>query len=77
MMKAAAYEPEVWTVQDLPFDPLKLGFKGSPTSVSRIFPPPGRTGGETIDATIDPKRSCCQRGHKAFSAKYYYGSSLG
>lgn len=55
MMKAAAYEPEVWDAKSLPYDTAEMGLKGSPTSVSRIFPPPGRTGGEKIDATNDPK----------------------
>ncbi|EHQ90003.1 electron transfer flavoprotein subunit beta/FixA family protein [Desulfosporosinus youngiae] len=54
MMKAAAYEPEVWDVKALPFDVKQMGLKGSPTSVSRIFAPPGRSGGEIIDATNDP-----------------------
>lgn len=55
MMKAAAYEPEMWTVQSLDFDTTQMGLKGSPTSVSRIFAPPARTGGDQIDGTNDPK----------------------
>ncbi|HBV85706.1 electron transfer flavoprotein subunit beta/FixA family protein [Desulfosporosinus sp.] len=54
MMKAAAYEPEVWDAKTLPFDVKQMGLKGSPTSVSRIFAPPGRSGGEIFDATKDP-----------------------
>ncbi|AFM41861.1 electron transfer flavoprotein, beta subunit [Desulfosporosinus acidiphilus SJ4] len=54
MMNAAAYEPEVWTVDSLPFDLKQMGLKGSPTSVSRIFAPPGRSGGEIMDGTKDP-----------------------
>ncbi|MDQ7094909.1 electron transfer flavoprotein subunit beta/FixA family protein [Desulfosporosinus sp. PR] len=54
MMKAAAYEPEMWTVNALPFDLTQMGLKGSPTSVSRIFAPPGRSGGEIIDGMKDP-----------------------
>ncbi|KJR48009.1 Electron transfer flavoprotein, beta subunit [Desulfosporosinus sp. I2] len=54
MMKAAAYEPEVWDVKSLSFDTKKMGLKGSPTSVSRIFAPPGRSGGEIMDGTKDP-----------------------
>jgi len=54
MMKAAAYEPEMWDVKTLPFDTTQMGLKGSPTSVSRIFAPPGRSGGEIIDGTKDP-----------------------
>lgn len=55
MMKAAAYEPEMWTAQSLDFDTTQMGLKGSPTSVSRIFAPPARTGGDKIDGTNDPK----------------------
>jgi len=55
MMNAAGYEPEMWTVKSLPFDLTKMGLKGSPTSVSRIFAPPGRDGGEIIDGTKDPQ----------------------
>lgn len=54
MMKAAAYEPEVWDVKSLSFDTKKMGLKGSPTSVSRIFAPPGRSGGEIMDGMKDP-----------------------
>jgi electron transfer flavoprotein beta subunit len=54
VMKAAAYEPEVWDAKKLPFDMAQMGLKGSPTSVSRIFAPPARTGGEILDATKDP-----------------------
>ena len=40
--------------QSLPFDVTQMGLKGSPTSVSKIFAPPGRIGGEIIDGTEDP-----------------------
>jgi electron transfer flavoprotein beta subunit len=54
MMKAAAYDPEVWEAKALPYDAAQMGLKGSPTSVSRIFPPPSKAGGEIIDGTKDP-----------------------
>lgn len=54
MMKAAAYEPEVWEAGMLPFNTAQMGLKGSPTSVSRIFAPPSKTGGEILDARKDP-----------------------
>lgn len=54
MMKAASYEPEVWNAKILPFDAAQMGLKGSPTSVSKIFAPPAKTGGEILDATQDP-----------------------
>lgn len=55
MMKAAAYEPEVWEAKSLPYDVTQMGLKGSPTSVVRIFPPPVKAGGDKIDAMKDPK----------------------
>lgn len=54
VMKAANYEPEVWDVKTLDFDPTQMGLKASPTSVSRIFAPLGRAGGEIVDGTKDP-----------------------
>lgn len=54
MMKAAAYNPEVWDIKSLPCDPSQMGLKGSPTSVSRIFAPSAKTGGEILDGTKDP-----------------------
>ncbi|NPV92330.1 MAG: electron transfer flavoprotein subunit beta/FixA family protein [Firmicutes bacterium] len=54
VMKAAEYEPEVWDSRALPFDAAQMGLKGSPTSVSRIFAPPGRSGGEIMDGREDP-----------------------
>lgn len=53
MMKAAAYEPEVWEAKSLPYDFTQMGLKGSPTSVVRIFPPPTKSGGDKLDATKD------------------------
>lgn len=54
LMKAAEYEPEIWDSNSLTFDAAQMGLKGSPTSVSRIFAPLGRSGGEIIDGTKDP-----------------------
>lgn len=53
VMKAAEYTPEVWDSKSLEFDKSKMGLKGSPTSVSRIFAPLGRAGGEIMDGTKD------------------------
>ena len=53
IMNAAAYNPEVWDVKTLPYDAAQIGLKGSPTSVTRIFAPPSKTGGEILDATKD------------------------
>jgi len=54
MMKAAAYEPEVWDVKVLPSDLSQMGLKGSPTSVSRIFAPEAKSGGEILDGMKEP-----------------------
>lgn len=54
MMNAAKYQPEIWDSKSMPFDPSEMGLKGSPTSVSRIFAPPERSGGDKIDGTKDP-----------------------
>lgn len=66
MMKAAAYEPEMWNVTTLSFDVTQMGLKGSPTSVSRIFAPPGRSGGEIIDGMKDPKGTAASVVQKIF-----------
>ncbi len=54
MLRAAKYEPLVWGADKFHLSPAEMGLKGSPTSVSRIFAPPGRTGGEQIMAIDDP-----------------------
>lgn len=66
MMKAAAYVPETWNFSSLPFDITQMGLKGSPTSVTRIFAPPGRTGGEMMDGMKDPKGTAASVVQKIF-----------
>ncbi len=46
MIKAAKYEPKLWDNQKLGADEEKAGFKGSPTRVMKVFPPPAREPGE-------------------------------
>lgn len=53
MIRAARYEPELWTAADLGVEPESLGLKGSPTVVERIFAPPEREPGETIPGGTD------------------------
>ncbi|TCL33942.1 electron transfer flavoprotein beta subunit [Anaerospora hongkongensis] len=48
-MKANRKEIPVITVNDVEVDPERLGLKGSPTQVRRIFTPPQRTQGEIIE----------------------------
>jgi len=38
-----------WTVKDVDADPARLGLKGSPTYVHKIFTPPPRTGGRKFE----------------------------
>lgn len=47
-MKANRAEIPVWTAADLDVTPEKLGLKGSPTQVRKIFTPPRRTQGVII-----------------------------
>ncbi|MDD2569409.1 MAG: electron transfer flavoprotein subunit beta/FixA family protein, partial [Clostridia bacterium] len=66
VMKASAYEPEIWDSKMLDFDMTQLGLKGSPTSVAKIFAPLGRSGGEIIDATKDPSGTAAVLVQKVF-----------
>lgn len=43
----------VWTAADIGADPHKIGLEGSPTRVSRIFPPAGRAKGEMISGSAE------------------------
>ncbi|QDR80293.1 electron transfer flavoprotein subunit beta/FixA family protein [Sporomusa termitida] len=47
-MKANRTEIPVWTATELDVEEQKLGLKGSPTQVRKIFTPPQRTQGVTI-----------------------------
>lgn len=49
-MKANRTEIPVWTSADLVVEEQRLGLKGSPTQVRRIFTPPSRTQGVLIQA---------------------------
>lgn len=53
--KMAARKAEIvkWTAADIGGDPEKLGLKGSPTKVVRIFSPSPRQGGEMIEGDPD------------------------
>ena len=45
-MKARAAMVPTWTNKDINIDESKVGLKGSPTQVVRIFTPPQKTGGK-------------------------------
>ncbi|AYA75204.1 electron transfer flavoprotein subunit beta [Bacillus sp. Y1] len=54
MLKAARYEPVVWTVNDLEdVDRTQLGLKGSPTIVGKMFTPPKHEGGKRLEGSSD------------------------
>lgn len=54
MLKAARYEPVVWTVSDLgEVDRTQLGLKGSPTIVGKMFIPPKHEGGKRLEGSPD------------------------
>lgn len=54
MIKAARYEPIIWSVSDLRnVDKAQLGLKGSPTIVGKMFTPPRPEGGKKIEGTAD------------------------
>lgn len=50
MLKAAKYEPHIWSVDDLDdVDIKQLGLKGSPTIVSKVWAPPKPEGGTMLE----------------------------
>ncbi|MBO8170394.1 MAG: electron transfer flavoprotein subunit beta/FixA family protein [Bacillaceae bacterium] len=54
MIKAARHEPVVWSVDDLEdIDITKLGLKGSPTIVGKVWAPPKSEGAEMIEGSTD------------------------
>jgi electron transfer flavoprotein beta subunit len=57
MLKAKRTQIEVWNKDTIGAESILLGLKGSPTIVKKVFPPPGRKKGETIDGTEDPQQA--------------------
>ncbi|BAU29285.1 electron transfer flavoprotein beta subunit [Aneurinibacillus soli] len=54
MIRAARFEPVVWTVNDLEdVDRGQLGLKGSPTIVGKMFSPPKPEGGKRLEGNAD------------------------
>ncbi|MHB8111735.1 MAG: electron transfer flavoprotein subunit beta/FixA family protein, partial [Syntrophorhabdaceae bacterium] len=47
----------LWNADAIEGDPSKLGLKGSPTWVKRIFSPPHKEGGPVFDAERDPRQA--------------------
>ncbi len=52
-LRAKNYVIKKLTSQDLNLDPEKIGLKGSPTQVIKIFTPPVRTGGVILNGSTD------------------------
>ena len=54
MIKAARYEPVIWSVNDLEnVDRTQLGLKGSPTIVGKMFTPPKPEGVKRLEGNAD------------------------
>lgn len=54
MIKAARYEPVIWSVNDLEeVDRTQLGLKGSPTIVGKMFTPPKPEGGKRLEGNAE------------------------
>jgi electron transfer flavoprotein beta subunit len=52
-MKAKSLKVAPWTASDINADPDKIGLKGSPTQVVRIFPPAPRGQREILSGSIE------------------------
>ena len=52
-MRAKKYEPTLWTSSDLDISEERIGLKGSPTQVIKIFTPEIRKAGEHLEG--DPE----------------------
>jgi electron transfer flavoprotein alpha/beta subunit len=52
-MKAKTLKVSAWSAKDIEADESKIGLKGSPTQVVRIFPPAPRGGREMLSGTIE------------------------
>jgi electron transfer flavoprotein beta subunit len=56
VIKAARYEPHIWSVNDLEdVDRTQLGLKGSPTIVSAVWAPQKPQGGQMLEGTAKEK----------------------
>ncbi len=52
LMRARRQEITVWTAQDLEVDPERIGLRGSPTEVIRVFTPEVRASGEMLQGDV-------------------------
>jgi len=76
LVQSLRSEIKVWKGDDLRADPKKLGLKGSPTWVKKIFSPPVREGGPKFSAEEDlhgavDKSLATLLADKTFAAKLF------
>ncbi|WP_408006321.1 electron transfer flavoprotein subunit beta/FixA family protein [Pseudalkalibacillus sp. A8] len=77
MVKAARYEPHIWSVDELEDVNIKqLGLKGSPTIVAKVWAPPKPEGGKIFEGTpkdqVDQILSVILEKNELFQAKGGY-----
>jgi electron transfer flavoprotein beta subunit len=53
LIRAAQYRPVFWGKNDLDVEDEKIGLKGSPTTVRKVWPPPAKKRGEIMEAKQD------------------------
>lgn len=54
MIRATRFSPVIWSVADMEgIDTTKIGLKGSPTVVGKVFPPPKPQGGKKLEGSVD------------------------
>jgi len=66
-MKAKGLQVKPWTAKDIGADESKIGLKGSPTQVVRIFPPAPRGQREILGGTIEEQVAAVTKKLKAQS----------
>ncbi|GAW91640.1 electron transfer flavoprotein subunit beta/FixA family protein [Calderihabitans maritimus] len=70
LLRAARYRPLLWNKESLLLEEGRLGIKGSPTAVRRIFAPPEREGGEIIPGGMDnPEKAAAELVDKLITTK--------
>ena len=57
MVRSLRQEVKAWGAEEIGASPERLGLKGSPTSVRRIFAPPVRGGGAVFDTADDKEKA--------------------
>jgi len=60
LIRSQQADVDLWGAHEIQADPERLGLKGSPTWVKRIFSPPAREGGPRFDGERDPQGAVAQ-----------------